>query len=156
MSLLPPYNAERQLVCDVRTFSKAPLFRRLVAELIDGVIPLPFLAGVFPIWLAIPLAYALFADGQGASLGKRLLGLRVVRISPEASRHGMPCNVGRSVLRNGGYILAGLCTLSAFLAPLGALYPVVEGIVVLCRKDGRRLGDLLAGTQVIAATEQAR
>jgi uncharacterized RDD family membrane protein YckC len=152
--LYPVTTEDRSL--DVPVFRKAPLFRRLAADIIDGIIPLPFIATFFPVWVVVPILYALFCDSQGASVGKKLLGLSVVCCSKNPNQHGVLCNTGRSVLRNAGYLIGALCTLSAVLSPLGIGYNITEAILVWFRKDGRRLGDLLAGTQVVLTEELRR
>jgi uncharacterized RDD family membrane protein YckC len=93
--------------------------------------------------------------GPGRSLGKRLAGLRVVAL---ASRR--PAGTRESMARNAIFVLGLLPAL--FGAPLqlslGALACIVliEAAVALqplTRDLGqRRLGDLLAGTQVIDAS----
>lgn len=133
--------------------------RRGIARAIDLLIALA------PIWLAPrghPIAAALlsgailfFSDslfGAGRSLGKRLAGLRVVVL---ATRR--PAGVRESVLRNGLFVVG--------IAPaLAGAPPQISAVALLCiivletgvalrpltRELGqRRLGDLVAGTQVI-------
>jgi uncharacterized RDD family membrane protein YckC len=154
-TVLYPIATQSQPIA-VPVFRKAPLFRRLAADIIDGIIPLPFIATFFPVWVVVPILYALFCDSQGASVGKKLLGLSVVCCSKNPNQHGTLCNTGRSVLRNVGYLVGALCTLSAVLSPLGIGYNITEAILVWFRKDGRRLGDLLAGTQVVLTEELRR
>ena len=93
--------------------------------------------------------------GPGRSLGKRLTGLRVLVLdSPR------PCGNRQSMARNAIFVL-GLLP-AAFGAPLPLTYAALACIVLLeagvalrplTRDLGqRRLGDLLAGTQVIDAS----
>ena len=93
--------------------------------------------------------------GPGRSLGKRLCGLRVVVLgSPR------PCGNRQSMARNALFAL-GLLP-AAFGAPLPLTFAALGCIVLLeagvalrplTRDLGqRRLGDLLAGTQVIDAS----
>ena len=138
-SLIPAPRAE---------MAKAPVVRRVLADLIDRLVPLPFLAYFFPAWIAVCLAYDLLADGRGASVGKWLFGLEVAVVSAVPARHGSPCNMGRSLLRNGPWCLARICYMITPLAPLGFLYDATELAMALFTRNGRRLGDLLAGTQV--------
>jgi uncharacterized RDD family membrane protein YckC len=135
---------------------KAPVFRRAAADAIDRLIPLPFIAHFFPLWAVVCIAYDLCADSRGASPGKRLLGLRTVIVSAHPARQGQPCNMGRSVLRNILWCGARLCYLSAFLAPLGFAYDTIEVLLALFSPTGRRLGDLVAGTQVTVSEQEAR
>ncbi len=83
------------------------------------------------------ILYTLFKDGLGSgqSLGKRLLGLRVVKLET-----GEPCTFGVSALRNLTLIVQHLVPHVGFL---------IEPIATLAQAKGQRLGDLLANTQVI-------
>ncbi len=79
------------------------------------------------------LTYFLVKDGLpgGRSLAKRWRGLRVLTLEHQ------PCARWQSVVRNAILIIPAVIW--------------VELIVMLCRADGRRLGDLLAKTVVVAA-----
>jgi uncharacterized RDD family membrane protein YckC len=105
---------------------------------------LPFigivLAGVFltPYWL--------LRDITGASLGKLLLGLRVV------GRDGRPATVGGRIIRNLPLALGPSCMLVPFLGyifagPVAGVVVLVEGVMLL--SQGERLGDRLARTRVV-------
>lgn len=88
------------------------------------------------------LAYALTKDGWrgGAGIGKRLLGLRVIDVE-----RGAPCSLVRAVLRGGAVVaLASV--------PYGGW--AIEPVVATVAAGGRRLGDHLAGTQVVARAAQ--
>lgn len=88
------------------------------------------LPAVFRIAQALALALFLLRDAPaGGSPGKRLLGLRVIRVD------GRPSGPRESVLRN-----------LPVLAPVWNLY---ELRAISVRPDGRRPGDLLAGTAVL-------
>ena len=81
--------------------------------------------------------YSLTKDGWrgGQSVGKRAMDLMVVDVKTNA-----PCTIGESALR-------GLILFLLNLIPgLGWL---IEPIVAIASENGRRLGDLAAGTQVI-------
>jgi len=77
------------------------------------------------------LGYSLLKDGLfgGRSLGKKLLGLKVV------AKDGKPCGYMGSLLRNIVYIV-----------PFMAL---VELIMLFVDKEGQRIGDKIAGTKVV-------
>ena len=81
--------------------------------------------------------YGFTKDGWsgGQSLGKKAMDLMVVDV-----RTNRPCTVGQSALRT------LILFLFNFVLGLGWL---IEGIVVLATQNGRRVGDLAAGTQVI-------
>lgn len=82
--------------------------------------------------VAVPLGfgYFLLRDGlRAGSPGKRICGLRVVD-----ARTGEPCRLLQSVVRN------------LLLIAIGA----VDLLVPFFRSDGRRIGDTVAGTVVVA------
>ena len=144
-----------------RGYTKASLGARLHAETIDGVVaaaPLlvvGFLLGSLPdarvlsalrpvlvvsciVW---GFYYVLVKDGwsYGQSIGKRKRGLMVVKLSTNT-----PCSRSASSVR----------TLTILLSKaIPVIGWAVEPLAVLLSKDGRRLGDRLAGTQVIFADE---
>jgi uncharacterized RDD family membrane protein YckC len=122
--------------------------RRALAWLVDGV-PFGLAAVGLVAWLGADdarlvlqalavvglasFAYQTLAHGLGgATLGKRLLGLRVV--GPDGQRPGP----GRSALR-AGLAVAGVAALG--IGPLLALFTL----------SGRALHDLVAGTTVVDA-----
>src|SRR3954469_25047450 len=118
---------------------------RLIGQFVDGLIGIAPLmvafagsmisdtvAGILAIlavcWM---LFYYFLADGLhgGQSYGKRWLGMRVVALDG-----GAPCTFGQSFVRN---------LLLAFLGP-------IDWIFIFGEKH-QRLGDILAGTVVVAA-----
>lgn len=93
----------------------------------------PLLAQAFSwAWcLVVPAAYFVVLHGTGGqTVGKRLLGVRVVRVG------GEPVGYPRALLRLAGWVA------SAALAFIGHL-------VVPARADRRSLYDHLAGTRVV-------
>jgi uncharacterized RDD family membrane protein YckC len=132
---------------------RAPRLRRALADLVDRLIPMPFLAHFFWPWALVCVAYDLVTDARGGSPGKRLLGLQVQIVSPRHGLSGQPCNLGRSILRNLLWGVARLCYASSVLTPIGIAYDVMECLLAAFSPTGRRLGDLLAGTQVVAHEE---
>lgn len=135
---------------------KAPVLRRLGAGLIDRLLPLPFLAAFFWPWALVVLAYDLGRDAPGVSVGKRLLGLRTVMVSPDPALDGQPCTVGRSLLRNLLWAGSRLCYLSVVLSPLGIALDVTGCLMALLTPEGRHLGDRIGGTRVVAADRANR
>jgi uncharacterized RDD family membrane protein YckC len=142
-------------------YPKAPFDRRLLATLLDAAIACAPLgvagalvaaaaaAGSAGIAIAVGILtgapaflwaayYGFVKDGQarGQSIGKKKLGLMVVHLPTNA-----PCNRAQSALRQ--LVMAG----TNVIPYLGWL---VEPIVALAADGGRRLGDQVAGTQVIA------
>ena len=120
---------------------KASLGKRFLAYLVDAVIA-GVLFQVFDIFGAfaggigglLGVGYLLLRDGlpvdfaEGRSVGKQLLGLRPVRAD------GMPMDPVASLKRNW-----------TFLVPFLGL---VEAVLVLVDKEGRRIGDRVADTTV--------
>ena len=100
------------------------------------------------------LAYD-FMDGR--SIGKKVMKLRPVRLD------GRPMDIETSIRRNWplalGNVVGGVIYLifgwaGVFATPLimiASLVGLVEAILVLTDKDGRRFGDKFANTQVIDA-----
>lgn len=144
------------------TYSKAPLGARLLALIADGIVGAILMPlGLLLVWgaalresasvagfivLAISslwqIAYTLGRDGfGGAGPGKRIAGLVVVR-----NDTGAPAGMGASLLRQ--FVLLALNSVPV----IGSL---IEPVLVLTDKDGRRLGDKAAKTQVVRATEVA-
>jgi uncharacterized RDD family membrane protein YckC len=150
-------------------YVKAPLGRRYLALLVDMFIAVgPALSGVALMALALSLpgvsghaaigmatmilmlaAYLVMGLGliwffvyyflkdawqKGCSIGKRLFGLMVIGTSSNT-----PCTRWQSVFRNIGYLLP--------------LTQMLDPFAVLQDAQGRRVGDYLAGTQVIAAAD---
>ena len=90
--------------------------------------------------------YWLLRDVTGASLGKLLLGLKVV------GRDGQPSTPGARILRNLPIAVGPMCmlipVLGYFLAlPVAGIMVLTEGVMLL--SQGERLGDRLAKTAVV-------
>lgn len=84
-------------------------------------------------WVLHLLAYALIQGLTGASLGKLIVGLRVV------TADGQVAGVGRSFVR----------TISWLLDALTCGLPVIGGVMIVSNRGHRRLGDMFAGTYVV-------
>lgn len=145
-----------------QAYPPAEFRRRAVARCIDLLIGASALvlvdrghpvAGVIVSAALILLGDSLF--GPGRSLGKRLAGLRVILL---ASRR--PAGVRESILRNFVFALGLLPVLAG--APLQLTFGAIVCIALIeagvalrpLTKDfgKRRIGDLIAGTQVIDAS----
>jgi len=142
---------------------KADLITRFLAALIDGMV-VGILTLVPLVGLLAAAVYMLTKDGivyeltknqefEGRSIGKRILGLKVVRLD------NMEMDISTSARRN---LTLGLGSLIA-LVPIigwilgviiGAIMNIVEMLFVLMDSEGRRLGDKWAGTQVVVASVQ--
>jgi uncharacterized RDD family membrane protein YckC len=90
------------------------------------------------------------------SLGKRVAHMRVVQIGS-----GLPATNRQAVLRNSYYLV--LVILMAFpllpvdlgVASLFYSCVVIDVLMIVATRSGRRLGDLLARTQVVSQAEAA-
>jgi uncharacterized RDD family membrane protein YckC len=93
------------------------------------------------------LAYLLLSDGlfDGRSIGKKLIKLKVV-----SSESQQPCTFRGSILRNSTFALGYLLWLIPWIGWIFIIIvSVLELILVLGSKEGKRLGDEFARTSVI-------
>jgi len=92
-------------------------------------------AGLGLLGLLAPL-YILFKDAFGGqSIGKRFFDCRVVHMQT-----GQPVGAGESIIRN-----------LIFVLPFG---PLIELVASTVRKDKKRFGDLMSGSQVVTGPPQ--
>jgi uncharacterized RDD family membrane protein YckC len=157
----PPAGGTAEPVWDATQLPKASSLARLVAVLVDDVIavgPMLLLGaigwyvvvdetvpstwslmisiGAYALGIFWPLYYILTRDGwgHGQGWGKRLFGLLVVKED------------------DGTFGTKGGSAVRALI--LGIIW-YVEALVVLARRDGRRIGDVLARTRVASEQEYA-
>lgn len=135
-----------------KEFPRANLLNRFLAKFIDFLV-IGAMATVVkaPIGSLAALTYSLIADGffDGRSLGKKMIGLRVVNL-----RTGMPCNFKDSILRN---IPIAAVVMFALIPILGWILLFTAGVVIMLFESyliysdegGIRIGDIFADTQVI-------
>lgn len=133
--------------------SRPGITRRALAEIIDRLVPLPFLAYVFPLWVLVAVAYHLICDGSpsGQSVGKRVCRLCVVSTST-----GEPCGVWRAILRRLPTALGQAAYCAWMMIPIILAYELVSLAFVWLNPTGRRMEDYLAGTQVITRSAHDR
>jgi len=126
--------------------SRPGIVRRALAEIIDRLVPLPFLAYLFPLWIWVVVAYHLLCDGSpaGQSVGKWVCRLCVV-----STASGEPGGVWRAMLRRLPTALGQAAYCAWMMIPLVIAYELVSLAFVWLNPTGRRLEDYLAGTQVI-------
>jgi uncharacterized RDD family membrane protein YckC len=126
---------------------KASLLLRVFAKALDFILIAAINEMVPKAGFYAGLSYLFISDGlfDGRSLGKRLMGLRVV-----AAGSGGPCSMRQSIVRNAP-LCAGL--LFSRIPLIGWVFIVVisavEFLILLGSKEGMRLGDELAKTMVI-------
>lgn len=133
----------------VGIYPKAQVLNRFIAKLIDVFLAAAAAEVIVPVGFLAGLAYLLVADGfaGGRSIGKRLIGLQT--ILPDTRE---PAGFRESIIRNIPFAVAQL----AFAVPyvgwlVSAAVVVFEAILIIGNEQGRRLGDELAGTQVLDA-----
>ena len=123
----------------VTPYAKVDVWKRLLAASLDGM---PAIAAWFlyrrtdSLWgAAVAVLYLLLRDGIGGqSLGKLLVGLVVVNVQTNRL-----CTWKESALRNVFVLIPGANLVAVFL----------ESITIIRDRQGQRLGDRLAQTQVI-------
>jgi len=134
-------------------FKRAGLLLRAIAKTLDFII-IAAVGEVIPkAGFFVGLAYLLIGDGlfDGRSLGKKLIGLRVVSADTNE-----PCSFRGSILRNS---IFGIGYLLYKIPWLGWIFIVIvivfEFIILLGSKDGMRLGDEIAKTRVVTVITDA-
>jgi uncharacterized RDD family membrane protein YckC len=130
-------------------YPKAQVLNRGIAKLIDLFIVAAADQAIASVGFFAGLAYILIADGfaGGRSIGKRVIGLQTV--VPERRE---PAGFRESIIRNLPVAAAQL----AFAVPyVGWVVSVAimafEAVLIVGNEQGRRLGDEVAGTQVLDA-----
>ena len=130
-------------------YPKAQVLNRGIAKLIDVFIVAAADQMIVPVGFLAGLAYILIADGfaGGRSIGKRLIGLQTVLPDRREA-----AGFRESIIRNLPFAVAQL----AFAVPyVGWIVSVaimaLEGVLIIGNEQGRRLGDEIAGTQVLDA-----
>ncbi len=135
---------------------KFAVAQRVAAKMVDLIL-VGLIGVLLPTFLA-PIAgfvYSLVGDGlnrwgfKGQSVGKRLMGLRVVRFPG-----GGPVRMRDSAIRN---LPIGVATFFAIIPLWGWVICILVGVplmlieitLMLRMKDETRLGDIMAGTHVV-------
>jgi len=131
-------------------FTNADLLLRIIAKILDFIIIVAVTEVVPKAGFFAGLAYLLIGDGlfDGRSLGKKLIGLRV--ISADTNK---PCSFKDSILRNStfaiGYLLYKIPWFGWIFI---VIVSVFEFIILLGSKERMRLGDEIAKTKVVTIT----
>lgn len=139
-------------------YKKANVLNRFIAKTIDLLI-FGFLSQMFyPFGFFAGILYILIADGffDGQSIGKRLIGLKVISVDlaavPESDEKLIEFK--ESMIRNSflaGALLLSLIPLVGWflLFTVGLFVYAMEIYFVIQNHDGERLGDRFAFTRVI-------
>lgn len=137
---------------------RANPLRRVSAKFIDlAVVMLVSALVIYPLGPLLGFLYSIFADAlplegfKGASLGKRLLKLRVISLRPDRPNGLM---IRDSVVRNAPVGVATFFALIpiwgwAILALIGFPLMIVEIYLLVRAPRGQRLGDVMADTEVL-------
>jgi uncharacterized RDD family membrane protein YckC len=130
---------------------KAGLLVRTIAKILDFIIIAAALEIIPKAGFFAGLAYLLIGDGlfEGRSLGKRLIGIKVV--SADTST---PCSFRESILRNStfgiGYLLYKILWFGWIFILIAV---IIEFLILLGSREQKRLGDEIAKTIVIDAPQ---
>jgi hypothetical protein len=132
-------------------YPKAQVLNRGIAKLIDLLIVAAAGQMFMPVGFLGGLAYILIADGfaGGRSIGKRLIGLQTVLPDRREA-----AGFRESIIRNLPFAVALLAFAVPYVGPyVGWLVLLViiafEAVLIIGNEQGRRLGDEVAGTQVL-------
>lgn len=133
-------------------FPKADVVHRFIAKFIDFLIVAALVQLIPPVGSFAGMTYLLIADGlfQGQSIGKRLIGLQILRFDKRVHREGMAASFRESILRNMPCAAAFLCLVLPYIGWVLAVGVIaIEAVLVIGNLHGLRLGDEIAQTQVI-------
>jgi len=131
----------------VGIYPKAQVLNRFIAKLIDLFLAAAAAELIASVGFLAGLAYLLVADGfsDGRSIGKRLIGLQT--ILPDTRE---PAGFRDSIIRNIPIAVAKLAFVIPYVGWLvSAVIVAFEAVLIIGNEQGRRLGDELAGTQVL-------
>jgi uncharacterized RDD family membrane protein YckC len=130
-------------------YPKAQVLNRGIAKLIDLFIVAAAGQVIVPVGFLAGLAYILIADGfaGGRSIGKRLIGLQTVLPDRREA-----AGFRESIIRNLPFAVAQLAFAIPYVGWIVSVAIVAfEAVLILGNEQGRRLGDEVAGTQVLDA-----
>lgn len=131
--------------------TRAGLLVRTVAKILDFIIIAAAAEMVPKAGFYAGLAYLLIGDGLfgGRSLGKRLVGIRVVSAVSQT-----PCTIRDSIIRNStfgvGYLLSKILWFGWVFVLLVSAF---EFVILLGNKDRMRFGDEMAKTSVLEVSQ---
>ncbi|MEO5355894.1 MAG: RDD family protein [Nitrospirae bacterium YQR-1] len=124
------------------------ILSRVVARAVDFLIVMVLIELVPRAGFYVAVMYLLTADGlfEGAGVGKKLMGLRVVSQRAEAGA-ALRCSILRNLTMAAALLLWRIPLLGWFFFA-GIL--IIEFIVMTGNAERKRIGDELAGTVVVS------
>jgi uncharacterized RDD family membrane protein YckC len=128
-------------------YPKANVLHRYIAKFIDLLIVAALCEFPLRVSFLAGLTYLLLADGFGGgrSPGKRLIGLQIVLTGSRRV-----CSFKESIIRNFPLALAYLFFFVPYVGWLATvLVSTIEGLLIIGNDQGLRVGDEIAGTQVL-------
>jgi uncharacterized RDD family membrane protein YckC len=131
-------------------YKGAGLLLRTVAKILDFILIYAVLEILPRAGFFAGLAYLLLGDGlfEGRSLGKKLIGLRVVSADTQT-----PCTFRSSILRNSTLCIGFLFIKISWVGWIAvAIVSIFEFIMLLGNTRGMRIGDELAKTVVVESS----
>ena len=135
---------------------RVALFSRLIAKIIDIFLVLVLSFAFYPLGIILSVVYLAWSDSLagGQSVGKSFMGFKVISLED-----GAPCSLRQSVVRNLPLLIPLIFTIIplwgfiiAFL--LGVPLVGVELYFLFRLDSGKRMGDVLADTTVMANIEE--
>jgi uncharacterized RDD family membrane protein YckC len=124
---------------------KPVLLQRVAAQLIDRLLPLPFLVLVYPKWFWVVGVFHLICEmWSGRSPGKVICRMRVVD-----AQTFRKCGPVRGLLRRVGVALGQVAYCRWEFVPFAVGYDLLSFLFVWRDRAGRRLEDMLFGVRVI-------
>ncbi len=130
-------------------YPKATVLNRFIAKLIDVFLAAAAAEVMASVGLLAGVGYLFVADGfaGGRSIGKRLIGLQTVRPDTREA-----AGFRESIIRNIPFAAAQVLYAVPYIGWMAsAVIVAFEAILIIGNEQGRRLGDELAGTQVLDA-----
>lgn len=130
-------------------YPKAQVLNRCIAKLIDCFIVGAASEVLTPVGFLAGLAYVLVADGfaGGQSIGKRLIGLQTILPGTREA-----AGFRESIIRNLPFAAAQVAFAVPYVGWIASVAILAfEAVLVIGNEQGRRLGDEVAGTQVVDA-----
>lgn len=131
------------------TVMRPAIWRRVLASVIDRIVPLPFLAFLFPRWALVVLAYHLLCDctPERRGVGRWICRLRVV------TEAGKACPVWQALGRRIGTALTQTAWTVWEGIPFVMAYELFALACVLLNASGRRPEDFVTGTRIVTERE---